>query len=182
MRLRIKSTEFTIKVLAWLQIFGGIIGIGVMAYVMLNTGQINGGGLLIILIGLALFIFSIYAGRRLLDKRTLKLGIILSIINQGFQILHFKIEGFGFSYSSGSELLIGYKENISFNYGLISSTFQMSLNTDSSEFYLMVNVLAMFLLFVLFDIWDEIKEDNEPLNHTDVEEYEYTMANRVDGR
>jgi len=47
MKLRIKSTNLTVKIIGWLQIIGGIAGIGLMAYLMLNTGEINGALLLI---------------------------------------------------------------------------------------------------------------------------------------
>lgn len=128
---------------------------------MLNTGEVNGAILLIFLIGLALFIFSIYTGRQLLNKETLKYGIVLSIINQIFQIIQFKMAGYGFSFSSGGELLVGFSNNIKFDFAIINSSFNMSINTDSSEFVFMVNFLAIFFLIVLFDIWEELKTHGE---------------------
>lgn len=173
MKLRIKSTNLTVKIIGWLQIVGGITGIGLMAYLMLNTGEINGALLLIFLIGLALFIFSIYTGKQLLNERSLKIGIILSIINQVFQLIQFKIAGYGLSYSSGSELLIGFSDNTIFNFAIITSSFNMSINTDGFEFTFMVNLMAIFILVVLFDIWEELRpeERSEETNeNTDIQD------------
>ena len=177
MKLRIKSTDLTIKIIGWIQIVGGVIGIGILGYSLLKTGQITGSVLLMLLIGLGLFIFSIYAGKQLLIKRTLKLGLILSIINQTLQIIQFNIAGYGFIYFSGAELSIGYKDNLSFDFDIIASGFIISINSESSEFALMVNVFAVILLIVLFDIWEEIKEDEELVESIEGEEYKYTMAN-----
>lgn len=55
MRLRIKSTKLTLQIISGLQIVGGITGLGLVAYLMLQTGPINGAILLIFLMGLALF-------------------------------------------------------------------------------------------------------------------------------
>jgi hypothetical protein len=63
MKLRIKNTELTLKIISWLQIIGGIIGIGLIIYSLLNTGELNGPLLFIFLTGISLFIFSIYVRR-----------------------------------------------------------------------------------------------------------------------
>ncbi|KAA5821202.1 hypothetical protein FPF71_17005 [Algibacter amylolyticus] len=162
MRLRIKSTNLTLKIISWIQLIGGITGIGLMAYLMLNTGELSGAILLIFLSGLALFIFSIYAGKRLLCERTKKAGIILSVINQILQIIQFDISGNGLSYSSGIEFLVGIKNNmLSFDFGIIKSSFNMSINTDSTDFEFIINFAAIILIIVLLDIWKEFREENK---------------------
>jgi len=180
MKLRIKTTKFTVKAIGWIQIIGGVYGLGLMAYLMLNTGEINGALLLIFLLGLTFFSFSIYSGKQLITKHTLKVGIVLSIINQVFQIVQFKIAGFGLSYSSGTELLIGFSDSIKFNFAIISSSFKMSFNQDSSEIELMINIMAVLILIVLVDIWEEIKnEGQDELKIEDGQEtdVEHTLAN-----
>ena len=86
MRIRIKSTTLTLQIISWLQIVGGVTGLGLVAYLMLQTGTINRAILLIFLIGLGLFSYSIYSGKRLLTDPEKGTGIVLSIINQVVQL------------------------------------------------------------------------------------------------
>src|SRR5688572_14400055 len=104
MRLRIKNTTLTLQIISWLQIVGGVSGLGLVAYLMLQTGTINGAILLIFVIGLGLFSFSIYSGKRLLTDETKRTAIILSIINQVVQLFQWSLFGFALSYSSGAEI------------------------------------------------------------------------------
>ncbi|WP_321281063.1 hypothetical protein [Marinifilum fragile] len=158
MRLRIKSTTLTLGIIGWIQIIGGITGLGVMANLLLNTGQINGPLLLIFLIGISLFIFSIYSGKKLISDKKTNTGIILSIVNQLLQVFHWKILGYGLTYSSCIELAIGIEGlSLDFDLSAISSTFYMAINSGS-EFYLKLNLIAMLLSFVLFDILKEKKK------------------------
>ena len=76
MRLRIKNTNLTLKMIGWLQILGGIVGLGIMAYIMYETGTITGVILLLILIGIGLFSFSIYSGKRIVTELQSLKGII----------------------------------------------------------------------------------------------------------
>ena len=109
MKLRIKSTALTLKLIGWLQIVGGLTGLGLVAYLMLQTGTINGAILLIFVIGLALFSYSIYAGKSLLTDQQKTAAIVLSIINQVAQLFQWSMFGHGLSYSSGAELTLGIK-------------------------------------------------------------------------
>ena len=161
MRLRIKSTKLTLQIVSGLQIVGGITGLGLVAYLMLQTGQINGAILLIFLIGLALFSYSIYSGKRLLTDEEKVTGIILSIINQVLQLFQWSMFGYGVSYSSGAETTLGIQgATLKFNIAAIVSTFKMSINTDD-EFFIKINLIAVLIIFVLVDIVKELKNDNE---------------------
>ncbi|MEC3906836.1 hypothetical protein VOI54_07385 [Tamlana sp. 2201CG12-4] len=164
--MRIKNTDITIKTIGWLQIIGGVTGIGLMAYLMLNTGEINGAILFILLTGLTLFIFSVYAGKNILGKKTKKTGIILSIVNQILQIIQFDIDGNGISYSSGIRFLLGLKnDSLNFDFGIITSNFNMSINTDSTDFELMINIVALILAVILIDILKEVKNKKTMANN-----------------
>ncbi|MEQ9288707.1 MAG: hypothetical protein RIG77_17430 [Cyclobacteriaceae bacterium] len=160
MKLRIKNTDLTIKLFGWLQIIGGIIGIGVVSWLTMNIGEVNGAILLIILFGYFLFSYSIYSGIKLLNSETLKLGLVLSIINFCFQVIQFKILGYGLTYTIGTAFSIGYEiDKLKFNFEIISSQFYMSLATTDGEFKFMLNIMAIFFLVVLFDIWDEVTSE-----------------------
>ncbi len=160
MRLRIKSTPLTLQIISWLQIVGGVTGLGLVVYLMLQTGPINGAILLIFLTGLGLFSYSIYAGKRLLTDAEKGTGIILSLINQVLQLFQWSILGYGLSYSSGAEIALGIQGlTFKFNIAAIVSTFKMAINTDD-EFFLKINLIALLIIFVLVDIFEESKEES----------------------
>src|SRR5258706_13508946 len=157
MRLRIKDTKLTLKIISWLQIVGGVTGIWLVAHLMLQTGTINGPLLLIFLIGLALFIYSIYSGKRLLTDVDKRSGIILSIINQAIQLFQWSMFGYGFSYSSGAEITLGIQGlTFKFNLAVIVSSFKMAINSED-EFFIKINLIAVFVIIVLVDIFRELK-------------------------
>ena len=156
MKPRIKNTELTLKIIGWLQIVGGIAGLGLIAYLMTKTGTINGAILLIFLLGLGLFGFSIYSGKRLLTDTDKKTGIILSIINQVPQIIQWSLLGYALTYASGVQLAIGIA-NASLSFGFSISGFKMAINSDN-EFLFRVNFAAIFVIGILGDILAELKK------------------------
>jgi hypothetical protein len=161
MRLRIKSTTLTLQIISWLQIAGGVTGLGLMAYLMLRTETINGAILLILLIGLGLFSYSIHAGKRLLTDEEKGTGIVLSIINQVVQLFQWSMFGYGLSYSSGAEITLGIEGlTFKFNFAAVVSTFKMAINSDDG-FFIKVNLIAILVIFVLADILKELKEKKE---------------------
>jgi hypothetical protein len=161
MRLRIKNADLTLKIISWMQIIGGIAGLGLIAYLLLQTDTINGAILLIFLIGLSLFIFSIYAGKVLLINSNKKKGIMLALINQTIQLFQWSMFGYGLSYNTGAELLIGIKSplSIDFNFGVIIPAFSMSIKS-SDQFFFKINLISVLLIIVLIDILSEIKVKN----------------------
>lgn len=166
MKKRIKNTAVTTKILGWLQIIGGIYGLGLIVWLLQKTQTINGPVLLIFLTGLSLFIFSIVSGRYLLSKVNLKLGLILTAINFTLQLVTFEINGNGFAYCSGINLMIGIENGFKIGFGLVNSVFNMSLNTDDTDFILKLNIGAIFIIWLVADIYDEIfkqKTDNKEL-------------------
>lgn len=164
MELRIRNTAFTIKILGWLQIVGGITGIGSVSWLTINVGDVNGAVLFIILTGYLLNVLSITAGVKLLDTATLKLGMILSIVNNCIQIVQFRLFGYAFTFSSGAAISIGIHDGLKFNFAIVTSDFNMAINTDDRDFLFMINILAVIIAAALFDIWTELfrtSKDNE---------------------
>jgi hypothetical protein len=154
MKLWIKNTKVTTKIIGWIQILGGITGLGLIAWLLLKTGEITGPLLLIFIVGLSLFIFSIYSGSVLLTKDKLKLGLILSMINVLLQLVHFRFNGSGLTYSSGFDLSVGYDNGLKLSFEFITSLFQMSINSDEVSLMLKLNLVAVLLLWILADIFD----------------------------
>lgn len=156
MELRIKNTKITTKIIGWIQIIGGITGLGIMAFLMLKTGAINGALLLVFLIGISLFSLSIYSGRQLLNKENQKLGLWLSAVNFLLQLFSFSIKGYGLSYCSGLAINIGIEDSIlKLSANFIKSNFSMSINDQSVTFMITINLIALLALWVIADIYDE---------------------------
>jgi hypothetical protein len=170
MTLRIKNTGLTIKIISWLQIIGGIAGLGLIAYLLLSTGTINGPVLLIFSTGIGLFSYSIYSGKSLLTDDNKKTGIILSIFNQAFQVIQWSMFGYAFVYSAGAELTIGLQETtFKFNITAFISSFQMSIKTDP-EFLFKINLLPILVIYVLVDIFNELTDNSDEEKEIQVEE------------
>jgi len=161
MQLRIKNTALTIIIIGWLQIIGGITGLGLMAYLMYNAGSLNGALLLLLLIGLSLFIFSIYSGKKLLTCQDKRPGIIFSMINQLLQVFQVSMFGFAFCYSSGIELATGFQGmDIKFNVAVVTSNFQMIIRS-TTEGYFKINIIPVIVLLTLYSIWLELNKKNK---------------------
>jgi hypothetical protein len=166
MRLRIKSTTLTMKIIGWFQIVGGVLGLAAVASLMLNTGEVSGGLLLIFLIGTSLFIFSIYAGRHLLITDNPAFGLIMSLINQSFQLFQWKILGWGMLYAAGTQFSVGVGTKVdegskgflvNFNFKSLYSEFEFAI-MSGDDFRLRINLVALLILIVLADILKERKQ------------------------
>ena len=157
MKYRIKNTKTTLLILGIYQIFGGLAGLFVTAYLALKTGTINGAIFLIFSIAIGLYLFSIKSGTVLIRK-DYKRGLIYSMINQAIQIFSIGIGSYIFDYSSGAKGMIGLNFTNGFKFKLdagLTSEFNMAINTDNLEYFIYVNLLAIFLLVVLNDIYKE---------------------------
>jgi hypothetical protein len=132
-----------------------------MANIMIQTGTITGVVLLLLLFGLALFSYSIYAGKRLLTDEAKDVSVILSLINFALQLFQWKLLGYGLSYSSGIDLVLGFEGlNFKASVSAIVATFNMSINSGNN-FYIKVNLAAVLIVVVLADILKELKEKKE---------------------
>lgn len=169
MDLRIKNTPFTLKVIGWLQLIGGVFGWGIIASMLMKTGEITGPVLLIFFIGFGVFALSMYAGKSLIVDENKIYGIQLSIINYSFQIFQFYLLGYGLVYSSGAEFAVGFESlAISFDVALLSK-FEMALNSGD-EFLFQINFFAVLIMVILVDILKEIKNKELALNENEPEE------------
>src|SRR4051794_7907039 len=102
---KIKNKGTKLKVLGYYQIVGGIAGLAITIYLIAQTATITGLILLLYLIALGLYSFSIYCGTQVLKSKKHSLNI--SLINQYLQLISFAILGYGFKYISGLLLSVG---------------------------------------------------------------------------
>ncbi|MBS2101222.1 hypothetical protein [Carboxylicivirga linearis] len=180
MKFRIKNTKITTSIISWIEIIGGIAGIGLLIRLLMRTQTINGPILLILLIGIFLSVFSIVSGRYLAAQKTVKLGLILSVINFFLQLVSFKIGGYAYEFTSGINLLVGFENALKFNFGIITSTFNMSINTDDPDFAIKINVIAIIIIWLLADIFDELFLKKAESIENIANEIESTAANPLE--
>jgi len=162
MKLRIKNTKTTLLILSLYQILGGIIGLIVIAWTLLKITSISGALLVIFLVAIGLYFFSIKSGRLLLEKK-IKLGLVYSMINQIFQVVGIGVGSFAYKFSSGGQLFLGVDFTNGVNYKAdfgLTSEFIFSIYLADKEYFLFINVLAIFLLYIFLDIYREVNNDN----------------------
>jgi|WetSurMetagenome_2_1015567.scaffolds.fasta_scaffold05627_7 hypothetical protein len=99
------SLKKKINFLAYYQIVGGIIGF-VLTLWLLTSLSFNILTLMVLLVTIGLYIFSIYCGKVLIDRR-IKRGLELSITNQALQAISFYYAGFSLRYVAGVNLSLG---------------------------------------------------------------------------
>jgi len=161
MQLRQKNIDLIFKVIGWFQIIGGITGLVLIGNLLLTTGTLNGPLLLIYLIGIGLFMFSLYAGKTLINPISRPDGLIFSFINQTLQLFQWSLFGYGLTYSSGALISVGFKNfSVSFDFSIFISSFEMYINS-SHEFYFKINLIAVFLIILLCYIKNKTGADDE---------------------
>ncbi|RVU01651.1 hypothetical protein EOD41_06735 [Mucilaginibacter limnophilus] len=138
-----------VKFLAWYQILGGLLGLGITIYIIAGLEKLSGLMFLVIIVPLLLYSLSIYCGKLLLSVNY-NLGFKLTIINQALQVLCFMLFGYAFMYVSGAMLLITVSSGdgvvFGFNFSIIS-TWQINFRTSDTTAKLGVNLVAIFMLY-----------------------------------
>ncbi|WP_430815337.1 hypothetical protein [Carboxylicivirga sp. RSCT41] len=165
MKYRIKNTKTTIRIIAIYQIIGGIHGIGLICWLLLRTGQINGPLFFIFSLAFFLFGLSIRSGNLLLKKDSLKSGLIFSSILQGLQIIAIGIGGYTYEFFSGAKATIGieFTNGIGFDLNGALSTFNFHIQASDPDYFIKVNVLAIIILSILIDIYEKQYNRKEPV-------------------
>jgi len=172
MRMRIKSTETTLLILGIYQIIGALLGFYLVAKILLNTQEINGLLLLFFLVAIGLYSLSMKAGSVLIRKEY-KRGLILSIINQFFQVIAIAIGGYKYDFFSGAKLSAGFNFTNGFHMKLESeliSEFGFSWNSGK-EYYIYVNLLAIVLMYIFMGIYEEMfkkKKDKMTIENSEL--------------
>ncbi|MCT4590617.1 MAG: hypothetical protein N4A71_22515 [Carboxylicivirga sp.] len=167
MKYRIKNTKTTLRVIAIYQILGGVLGIGLMGWLLLRTGQINGPLLFIYFLAIFLFGLSVHSGNLLLKKDSLKTGLIFSLVLQTLQVLAFGIGSYTYMFFSGARASIGIDFTNGFEFGFKASfsEFSFIINASEPEYFININLIAILVLSVLIDIYEELykrKPDEKP--------------------
>lgn len=145
------------KVLAYYQILGGLIGIGAVGYALMMH-PITGRLLLVFVLAFALYVFSGWCGWMLL-KNTSK-GLFFSLINQVLQVIVFVLGSYAFEYVAGVSLLVALNlaEEYKLSFNLNLSSFQFNFNAQTEGILIGVNVVAFYLVYFISLARDKVKE------------------------
>ncbi|WPO77179.1 hypothetical protein [Flavobacterium sp. KACC 22761] len=152
-----QKTEKNIKILGIYQIIGGILGTALTLYFSGKAGILNFPILKMTIVFLSFYSFSIYCGILLVKKNYVR-GLNLSIINQILQIISFSVLGFTFAYTSGMFISFGLNLTtdtlLTYNMGL--TTFNFKWNADPEYAAVSINIIALILLNVSFNLKEKI--------------------------
>lgn len=139
------ETQKKIKAIGLYQIFGGLLGLIIIAIASFSTASDR--FLYLVIPGLILFGFSIYVGKQTYQQSENCLN--LTIINQVLQIVGIYIGGYGFEYVSGialgftidlsNQLLIGVNVNL--------STLNYRLNLSPEKYFFSFNIIALLIIY-----------------------------------
>ena len=143
------------------QIIGGIIGIGLISWLLFNLSSFKSLLLVIIIPAFLLFFFSMYCGNLLLRHRAN--GIKLSMLNQYLQLISFSISGYAYQYFSGLYISMGFDftESLSFSFGLGVSSYKLNIDTDDPSIFIDFNFIALIVILMLDKLNKQIRDEQK---------------------
>ena len=146
-------------VLAAYQVFGGIIGLVLTAYLLTTVQQFHFILLFILFIAICLYSFSIICG--IFIFRNLLTGLRLSRINQLLQVFSFSISGYAFKYVSGIDFSIDldFKNALNFTFNLATSSWKIMIEGDPSTALISINIVAIVLVIFIEKQITKARED-----------------------
>jgi hypothetical protein len=169
-----KYIDSRITALAAYQLIGGIIGLYYLVSLIMSAGRIPPLLVMIVALGLACYLFSVFCGIFLFKDRVL--GTRLSLVNQLLQVLSFSLFGYGYEYVAGISTTV----NIDF-----LPTYSVSLNSGLSNWYALlngegdirrisINLVAIFLVFFISRLQRRIHQ--QALEEVEFDEPENTTT------
>lgn len=149
-----------LKVLAIYQIIGGLLGLIIVTFRIIQIQTFTPFVILLLAIAFGLYIFSLLSGWLLWNQYTA--GVQCSLINQYLQIVQFAIGGFAYMYVSGGHFSLGvdltYSYQVLFNFGIFS-TFQFEVFAQASTVQLSFNFVAILLVVFLTHVKRDMEEE-----------------------
>ena len=173
-----KNIKPRIRGLGIYQIAGGIIGIGVTFWYLLNLNSTPGFlMMLLILFAFGLYAYSIYCGALLLKNA--RKGLIHSRVNQLLQVASFAMFGYAFQYVSGVYFFIGidFTESILFKFNMGLSTWQIYISTGNPDLAINLNVVALLLISVIEKLLKSVKQAEKNQQVADIGKIEDAVSN-----
>jgi len=154
-----KNIQPKLKGIGLYQIAGGVIGLGLSIWVIAGLTTTTLSLIVLLLIAIGLYSYSIYCGTLLLKNNIS--GLNLSLINQYLQLFGISFYGFAFQYISGVSVLAGIDLTdsflMTFNFGV--SQWQFSINDQNHPTTFNFNLVALFLILYIEKLKKEIRKD-----------------------
>lgn len=149
-----------LQALAIYQIFGGLFGLIITTFHIIQFPTFTPFIILLFAVALGLYIFSLLSGWLLWNQYTT--GIQCSLINQYLQIVQFAIGGCAYTYVSGGYFSLGidltYSYRLLVNFGF-TSTWQLKAFADTPAIQLSFNFVAILLIVFLTHVKRDLEED-----------------------
>ncbi len=154
-----------ITYLGYYQIIGGAVGLVLILWLMFNILSIGLGSLFlpIYLLLLLPFLLSIYAGYQCIRLKNNALK--WSLFNQILQLLQLGFGTLTFEYYAGVYLGIGFDftNDLLLRYSFGLSAVNFSINPGSPQDYMMVNLVALFLIIFITKLEIKVAENESVL-------------------
>ena len=159
-----KSELVDLKILAYYQIAGGLLGIFFWVLMLLDIKSLTIPNLLLYIILFLFYSYSITCGYFILAGE-IKKGLDHSFFNQLFQLINFSISGYAFKYVSGVILSVGIDHThdflIDFNASLSQS--QLLINQHSEIVKIGFNIIAFLLVLYIGKLKTSFKASTNDL-------------------
>ena len=156
-----KETESAITKLGIYQIIGGSLGILIILWSMYKSPFFTGLTILIYLLILLFFAYSIFCGT--LCLKTKSNALKHSLINQLLQLIGFAMLGFAFKYVAGIYFTVGLDltEAFKLDFGVGISKFDFNINKENERFEIDLNLVALVLVLWIDKLIKKRKNDIE---------------------
>lgn len=154
-----KETASDLTKLGLYQIIGGAIGIILTIWGIYNIQLLAGLTVLLYLLFLLFFAYSIYCG--MLCMKAKKEALMLSLVNQVFQVIGFAMMGFAFKYIAGLYVTVGLDMTDSINFGFSAgiSKFDFNFNNEADRLEVDFNLIAFGLIYWIDKLMKKVKEE-----------------------
>ena len=147
----IKQKRKILRIIGIYEIIGGSVGIGLILWGGFLTDKLSFIAILLILMIIGFYTFSIYAGAKLFWHH--EKMIVFSKIVQYIQIPSIAVSGFAFTMFAGVSFIIGvdYTNELlfKFNFALLPSNSEIRINRHSSEIFGYINLIPVFIIYIL---------------------------------
>lgn len=149
----------SVKLLAYYEIIGGVLGLLVLSYFIFVTSSIQLPLLIALSIGAVFFLFSIFSGYQLLYGN-LTTALNLSLITQMLQLISFAVSGYALLLVSGLMISVGLDLTNDFE---VSSAFSLSqydfsFNHEKELVIFRINLVALFSIYHIIKMKNKLRE------------------------
>ena len=160
---------FKLKLIGIYQIIGGLIGLGIMIWLITMVLPVSFMVAIILFVSLSSFLFSITCGLGLVFKKSW--AIDLSLVLQLLQIINFTLFGYSFKFISGLGILLNVDFTNSTQFKLKASEpwFSFTNLSDPNEMIIGVNLAAILIAFFIIDLKRKIVRLLENSDLTNIE-------------